>query len=113
VTGEADPDVLRGVVEDLEDLKAKHRALSAQLKALTESAGGEPVEALGEDDPTTEATDPETADEDEGGEEAWQFPSFILLLDSPQYETELRALTEWAEGVLVSEYLAEPSADAR
>ncbi|KUL73969.1 hypothetical protein ADL34_18860 [Streptomyces sp. NRRL WC-3605] len=37
----------------------------------------------------------------------------MLLLDSPQYDDELRALIEWVEGVLVPGYLAEPSADAR
>ncbi|MGW1988007.1 DUF4913 domain-containing protein [Streptomyces collinus] len=37
----------------------------------------------------------------------------MLLLDSPEYDEELRALIEWVEGVLVPGYLAEPSADAR
>ncbi|MFE2053707.1 DUF4913 domain-containing protein [Streptomyces sp. NPDC059459] len=45
--------------------------------------------------------------------EGWQFPPFILLLDPPVYDDELRALIEWVEGVLVPGYLAEPSADAR
>ncbi|MFG3323356.1 DUF4913 domain-containing protein [Streptomyces sp. NPDC048171] len=48
-----------------------------------------------------------------GGEEDWQYPPFILLLDPPGYDDELRALIEWVEGVLVPGYLAEPSADAR
>ncbi|ARE79185.1 hypothetical protein B6R96_25740 [Streptomyces sp. Sge12] len=53
--------------------------------------------------------------EENGGQEAdeAQFPPFILLLDSPQYDDELRALIEWVEGVLVPGYLAEPSAEAR
>ncbi|MFD4371098.1 DUF4913 domain-containing protein [Streptomyces sp. NPDC058486] len=42
-----------------------------------------------------------------------RFPPFILLLDPPQYDEELRALTEWVEGVLVPGYLGEPSAEAR
>ncbi|MFJ5728349.1 DUF4913 domain-containing protein [Streptomyces paradoxus] len=44
----------------------------------------------------------------EGGD-----PPFVLLLDPPQYDDELRALIEWVEGVLVPGYLGEPSADAR
>ncbi|MGW3360573.1 DUF4913 domain-containing protein [Streptomyces bungoensis] len=58
---------------------------------------------------------PRGADEEGGGvaEDEWQSPPFILLLDSPEYDEELRALIEWVEGVLVPGYLAEPSADAR
>ncbi|MGW7319000.1 DUF4913 domain-containing protein [Streptomyces sp. NPDC054865] len=41
------------------------------------------------------------------------YPPFILLLDPPEYDDELRALIEWVEGVLVPAYLGEPSADAR
>ncbi|WP_267882627.1 DUF4913 domain-containing protein [Streptomyces sp. NRRL S-118] len=37
----------------------------------------------------------------------------ILLIDSPQYDDELRALIEWVEGVLVPGYLGEPTADSR
>ncbi|MFD8145175.1 DUF4913 domain-containing protein [Streptomyces sp. NPDC059708] len=46
-------------------------------------------------------------------DEGWQYPPFILLLDPPQYDEELRLLIEWVEGVLVPGYLAEPSSDAR
>ncbi|OKI92145.1 hypothetical protein AMK18_32945 [Streptomyces sp. CB01249] len=50
---------------------------------------------------------------DEAEEEEAQYPPFILLLDTPEYDDELRGLIEWVEGVLVPGYLAEPSADAR
>ncbi|MFE3491352.1 DUF4913 domain-containing protein [Streptomyces griseus] len=33
--------------------------------------------------------------------------------ESPEYEDELRALTQWVENVPDSGYLAEPAADAR
>lgn len=94
-----------GMFEDLEDLKAKVAALTARLQALTEDAGSAPD--------TEEA---ETAGEpvqDGADGDGWQYPPFILLLDPPQYDDELRALIEWVEGVLVPGYLAEPSADAR
>ncbi|WP_331726957.1 DUF4913 domain-containing protein (plasmid) [Streptomyces sp. NBC_01213] len=88
------------LTEDVEDLKAHVRAITTQLGAL--AAGGPP--------PTSDRNDPNNT---EGGEEDEGFPPFILLLDPPEYETELRALTEWVEGVLVPGYLAEASADAR
>ncbi|MFE7212478.1 DUF4913 domain-containing protein [Streptomyces sp. NPDC057611] len=94
-----------GLFQDLEDLKAQVQALTAQVKTLTESSDAEPGEASAEAEPDAGE---EPADEDE-----WQYPPFILLLDPPLYDDELRALIEWVEGVLVPGYLAEPSADAR
>lgn len=93
-----------GMFQDLEDLKATVERLTAQVKTLTEGADTEQGEALA-DEETTAGGD--GTDEDE-----WQYPPFILLLDPPAYDDELRALTEWVEGVLVPGYLAEPSADA-
>ncbi|MEU8526433.1 DUF4913 domain-containing protein [Streptomyces sp. NPDC048629] len=98
-----------GMFQDLEDLKAQVARLSAQVRELTEQGDPDPGEASADTD-TAAADEPET-DGDE--EDEWQFPPFILLLDSPQYDDELRALIEWVEGVLVPGYLAEPSADAR
>jgi len=96
-----------GLFEDLEDLKATVESLKAQVKTLTEGADTTAGEASeeGEEDAGGDA---EAADEEE-----WKYPPFILLLDSPLYDDELRALTEWVEGVLVPGYLAEPSSDAR
>ncbi|GGZ90050.1 DUF4913 domain-containing protein [Streptomyces subrutilus] len=95
------PDTLPGTVtEDIEDLKAQVRSLAAQLKGLS-ATPAEPAE-----------TTPGEADEgEESDEDGWEFPPFILLLDQPDYDEELRALAEWVEGVLVPGYLAEPSAD--
>ncbi|WP_256098401.1 DUF4913 domain-containing protein [Streptomyces agglomeratus] len=103
-----DPDfeVPVGMFEDLEDVKAQIAALTAQIKALTENGGPDPGEASADDGADAGG---ETVDE----EDLWQYPPFILLLDPPQYDDELRALIEWVEGVLVPGYLAEPSADAR
>lgn len=95
-----------GMFEDIEDLKAKLARLTAQVEALTEGAGGEPGEASADEETTAGE---EAAEE----EDEWQYPPFILLLDPPEYDDELRALIEWVEGVLVPGYLAEPSADAR
>ncbi|MEU6965106.1 DUF4913 domain-containing protein [Streptomyces chrestomyceticus] len=104
-----------GMFEDIEDLKATNaaliaevKALAAQVTALADGGGADPGEALGGDEA---AAGGEPADEGEA--EAEQYPPFILLLDSPAYDDELRALIEWVEGVLVPGYLAEPSADAR
>ncbi|MFG2884885.1 DUF4913 domain-containing protein [Streptomyces sp. NPDC048297] len=98
-----------GLFEDFEDLKAQVARLTAQLQTLTEGAGEEADEASA-DDVTAGA---EEADRGDAPEDEWQYPPFILLLDPPQYDDELRALTEWVEGVLVPGYLAEPSSDAR
>ncbi|MFF2331872.1 MULTISPECIES: DUF4913 domain-containing protein [unclassified Streptomyces] len=95
-----------GLFQDLEDLKATVANLTAQVKALREGGGGGAGEALADD-----AGD--AGEEDEAAEDEAQFPPFILLLDSPEYDDELRALIEWVEGVLVPGYLAEPSSDAR
>ncbi|MFD8415465.1 DUF4913 domain-containing protein [Streptomyces sp. NPDC059650] len=99
-----------GLFQDIEDLKAQLAALNAQVKALTESTDGEVGEAS-TDDEADAGDEPEEGAEAEDDE--WQFPPFILLLDPPQYDDELRALIEWVEGVLVPGYLGEPSADAR
>ncbi|AKZ59546.1 hypothetical protein SAM23877_6501 [Streptomyces ambofaciens ATCC 23877] len=99
-----------GLLQDLEDLKAHVTALTAQVKALTDAADTDPGEAPAEEEP--EAGEEDAAGGEEAGE-GWQFPPFILLLDPPVYDDELRALIEWVEGVLVPGYLAEPSADAR
>ncbi len=106
--GLPDFEVPVGLFEDLEDVKAQIAALAAQIKTLTEDGGTGPGEASAADDDDAEAGG-EAADE---GDE-WQYPPFILLLDPPEYDDELRALIEWVEGVLVPGYLAEPSADAR
>ncbi|MFI2764905.1 DUF4913 domain-containing protein [Streptomyces echinatus] len=102
-------DVPVTMFEDVEDLKAKVVHLTAQLEAIVGGRGSEPGDALAEGE---KAAGGEAVDES-GDEEEWQYPPFILLLDPPEYDDELRALIEWVEGVLVPGYLAEPSADAR
>ncbi|GAA3380695.1 DUF4913 domain-containing protein [Streptomyces sannanensis] len=92
-----------GLAEDVEDLKAQLRALAKQVKALTPVAAPHDDQSQLDEDPARD--EPEDAER--------QFPPFILLLDSPEYEDELRALVEWVECVLVPGYLAEASADAR
>ncbi|MET9994257.1 DUF4913 domain-containing protein [Streptomyces mutabilis] len=103
-----DLEVPVGLFQDLEDLKAQVTALTAQVRTLTSAAETDPGEASPGDEEDADGT---TADEQDEGE--WRFPPFILLLDPPVYDDELRALIEWVEGVLVPGYLAEPSADAR
>lgn len=93
-----------GLFQDMEDLKAQLAALAARVSALSSGAGADPG-----DGSAAGGADPADGDEEEGE----GFPPFILLLDSPEYDDELRALIEWVEGVLVPGYLAEPSADAR
>lgn len=100
-----------GMFQDLEDLKAQVAHLTAQVKALTEGADTDPDEASG--DEGTEAGGDAAGDGADEEEAEWQYPPFVLLLDPPAYDDELRALIEWVEGVLVPGYLAEPSADAR
>ncbi|MFG2821705.1 DUF4913 domain-containing protein [Kitasatospora sp. NPDC048365] len=85
--------------EDVEDLKAQVRSLTAQLASLQE-AFSSPAAVL----PQQRETD---------DDRAWRYPPFILLLDTPDRDAELRVLAEWVEGVLVPGYLGEPSADAR
>ncbi|MEU3895393.1 DUF4913 domain-containing protein [Streptomyces sp. NPDC045251] len=88
------------MLEDIEDLKTQVAGLTALVKQF---AGGEEGDPAGGE-----------AAVEEGDEEAeWKFPPFILLLDPPEYDDELRALIEWVEGVLAPGYLAEPSSDAR
>ncbi|PNG20234.1 hypothetical protein C1J00_21425 [Streptomyces cahuitamycinicus] len=94
--------------QDIEDLKAQVGHLTALVKTLTEGDDAMSGEAFVDGEETAGA---ETAEQDP--EEEWQSPPFILLLDSPQYDDELRGLIEWVEGVLVPGYLGEPSADAR
>ncbi|MFF4902534.1 DUF4913 domain-containing protein [Streptomyces sp. NPDC001068] len=103
-------DVPVTMFEDVEDLKAAVARLTAQVEALTKVEGQKPGEASAEVEETAGEDAVEAADE---GDQEWQYPPLILLLDSPAYDDELRALTEWVEGVLVPGYLAEPSADAR
>ncbi|MGW1642513.1 DUF4913 domain-containing protein [Streptomyces lavendulae] len=95
-----------GLFQDLEDLKAEVARLSGQVRELSAAAGA--GEAFAAD-----AVAVAGAGADGGAGEEEQFPPFILLLDPPQYDDELRALIEWVEGVLVPGYLAEPSAEAR
>ncbi|MFC9164414.1 DUF4913 domain-containing protein [Streptomyces fungicidicus] len=99
-------DVPVGMFEDIEDLKAQVANLTALVKSLTGGEGDEQSEAPANQE---EVVGGEAAE----GEEEWQYPPLILLLDPPEYDDELRALIEWVEGVLVPGYLAEPSADAR
>ncbi|MFF3264991.1 DUF4913 domain-containing protein [Streptomyces sp. NPDC002932] len=73
--------------------------MTAQLKSLTASPGAD--------------SEGDVSEEEDQDEPEWEFPPFILLLDPPQYDDELRALIEWVEGVLVPGYLAEPSNDTR
>ncbi|MCT9141792.1 DUF4913 domain-containing protein [Streptomyces violarus] len=101
-------DVPVGMFEDIEDLKAQVARLTALVKTLTGGEDGEPVKVSVDEE---ESAGAEAAEQD--SEEEWQYPPFVLLLDPPQYDDELRALIEWVEGVLVPGYLAEPSADAR
>ncbi|WP_455355933.1 DUF4913 domain-containing protein [Streptomyces sp. SYSU K217416] len=98
-----------GLFEDLEDVKAQLAALTAQMKTLAAGADADPGEASTDDEAEAGGEAVDGADQ----EDEWQYPPFILLLDPPQYDDELRALIEWVEGVLVPGYLAEPSADAR
>ncbi|MFJ9506678.1 DUF4913 domain-containing protein [Streptomyces anulatus] len=105
----APPPPAPALAEDIEDLKAQFRALTTQLNQLTSASTQEPAEPAAPDETQGGTGDGEgTEDEAE-----WVFPPFILLLESPDYEDELRALTQWVEGVLVPGYLAEPAADAR
>jgi hypothetical protein len=104
-----------GMSEDIEDLKAQVASLTALIRNLTGGDEQEPGEAsAGEEETPDEEETPgwEAVEEDDGGE-GWQYPPFILLLEQPEYDDELRALIEWVEGVLTPGYLAEPSADAR
>ncbi|MDG5807952.1 DUF4913 domain-containing protein [Streptomyces ossamyceticus] len=100
-----------GMFQDIEDLKANVTALTAQVEGLSQMAAAG-LDAAVEDGPEPTGHDPDADAEDEG-EGEWQFPPFLPLLDSPLYDEELRALTEWVEAVLVPGFLAEPSADAR
>ncbi|MFY0516005.1 DUF4913 domain-containing protein [Streptomyces anulatus] len=105
-------DVPVGMFEDIEDIKAQVARLTSLLDVRT-GGGGEPGEPSDEDAGGEAAAAEEEEEEDGDAEAEWKSPPFILLLDSPQYDEELRALIEWVEGVLVPGYLAEPSADAR
>lgn len=102
-------DVPVGMFEDIEDLKVQLARLTTLVETLAGGDGAEPGEASADDET---AAGGDAADEAEE-EDEWQYPPFILLLDPPEYDDELRALIEWVEGVLVPGYLAEPSADAR
>lgn len=95
-----------GLFQDVEDLKAQVIQLTAQVKSLTEGAETGPDESLAE-------AEPDAGEEPADDEDTWQYPPFILLLDSPERDEELRALIEWVEGVLVPVYLGEPSPEAR
>ncbi|MET9206793.1 DUF4913 domain-containing protein [Streptomyces bacillaris] len=93
-----------GMFQDVEDLKAQLARLTALVDAL--GAGEDDAPAGGE--PEADAPGQEETEEEEG-----QYPPFILLLDPPEYDDELRGLIEWVEGVLVPGYLGEPSADSK
>ncbi|MFE6632410.1 DUF4913 domain-containing protein [Streptomyces rochei] len=103
-------DVPVGMFEDIEDLKAQVAHLKSLVERLAEPGEEGPGEASADED---EPAGGEAAADEDSEEEEWQYPPFILLLDPPEYDDELRALIEWVEGVLVPGYLAEPSADAR
>ncbi|MFJ7062893.1 DUF4913 domain-containing protein [Streptomyces griseobrunneus] len=98
-------DVPVGMFEDIEDLKSQLAGLTALVEARTRGDSAEPGE--------TSADEEEPAGGEAEVEDEWQYPPFILLLDPPQYDDELRGLIEWVEGVLVPGYLGEPSADAK
>ncbi|MFE3601363.1 DUF4913 domain-containing protein [Streptomyces sp. NPDC059142] len=98
-----------GMFEDIEDLKAQLAQLTTLVKEVAGGDDAEPGEASADD----EAAAGGEAEEAAAEEDEWQYPPFILLLDPPEYDDELRALIEWVEGVLVPGYLAEASADAR
>ncbi|MBW1603527.1 DUF4913 domain-containing protein [Streptomyces sp. JJ66] len=104
-----------GMFEDIEDLKTQVASLSALVKTLTasEDEDTEPAEQSADAGAAEETAGTEATPDEDGDDEEWQYPPFILLLDPPEYDDELRALIEWVEGVLVPGYLAEPSADAR
>ncbi|MFE9459520.1 DUF4913 domain-containing protein [Streptomyces californicus] len=112
MSGEPDetpsPDVPAGMFQDIEDIKVELLRLNTLVSTLTGGDGAEPGEA-----PADDAAAGVEPDEEEAADDEWQYPPFILLLDAPAYDDELRALIEWVEGVLVPGYLAEPSADAR
>ncbi|MDX2394931.1 DUF4913 domain-containing protein [Streptomyces sp. DK15] len=103
--GLPDFDVPVAPFQDLEDLKATVNSFTSQFKALADNPGNDPG--------GNRADDAHEADSDADDEDEPQYPPFILLLDPPEYDDELRALIEWVEGVLVPAYLGEPSADAR
>lgn len=91
---------LVGLVEDVADLRAQLRAVTARLDALAEPADALPA-VDGEGDTEDQTTD------------AAEAPPFIFRLEGAEYAAELRALIEWVEGVLVPGYLDEPSPEAR
>lgn len=98
------PDPVTELREDVADLQTKLQAMAQQLKAVQDAAAAASADDQAQDEPDAEDAEDE--------EEASQFPPFILLLDPPEYDTELRGLIEWVEGVLVPGYLAEASPDA-
>ncbi|AYA21235.1 DUF4913 domain-containing protein [Streptomyces alfalfae] len=101
--------------EEIEDLKATVRRLEAQIQRLAGGTGDplDPYPVGHEANDVSPGTSEPEAEPAEEEEEEPQYPPFILLLDSPVYDEELRALIEWVEGVLVPGYLGEASADAR
>ncbi|MCR8945183.1 DUF4913 domain-containing protein [Streptomyces sp. OUCMDZ-4982] len=97
------------IAEDIADLQAQVRALTARLDQLTRADDPDRTSA---ESPEEERGGAEGAEGD-SGEPEWASPPFIFILDPPAYDDELCALAEWVEGVLVPGYLSEPSADAR
>ncbi|MFD3908993.1 DUF4913 domain-containing protein [Streptomyces californicus] len=91
------------------DIQAHVRALTTRLNQLTEAASLQPTSAAPSEEDQADAG----CTEEEPSEPEWASPPFILLLDPPDYDDELRALAEWVQGVLVPGYLSEPSAEAR
>ncbi|MFJ8335385.1 DUF4913 domain-containing protein [Streptomyces sp. NPDC094437] len=109
-------EVPAGLFERVEEIKAGMAGLKAQLDEVAAAVNSVTASGLSDDAASSGAVEEAEYATDSDGpdtEKEWQYPPFILLLDSPQYDKELRALTEWVEGVLVPGYLAEPSTDAR
>jgi hypothetical protein len=100
------------IAEDVEDLKAQIAALRTMVQALTEAAEADDTAGAGDSEAPDDAEESEEQDDGEG-EEEWQSPPFILLLEGEQYQDELRGLAEWVEGVLVPGMLGEATHDSR
>jgi len=87
----------RRLVEDVEDLKAQLRKLTADLDRLRTDADAHNASAAGSTDDASH----------DGG------PEFILRLDAGPRAVELAALDEWVRLVLIPIYGREPSSQWR